>query len=60
MSEIWNMTFLKRHELSGFLDSSFLLSVDMSGFCDIVFQKLRCLSKISHISLQISKSLPQI
>ena len=60
MSEIWNMTFLKRHELSGFLDSSFLFSVDMSGFCDIVFLNWNNQSEIPNTTLPICKSLPEI
>jgi hypothetical protein len=60
MAEIWNMTFLKRRNLSGFPDSSFLVSVGMSGFCDIMLQKWRGLSEKSMLSLLFSKSLPQI
>ena len=60
MSEIWNMTFLKRHELSGFLDSSFLFSDGMSDFGDIVFQYWRGLSEKSMLSLHFSNCLPQI
>ena len=60
MSEIWNMTFLKRHELSGFLDSSFLFSDGMSESCVITLQKWRGLSEKSMLSLLFSKSLSQI
>ncbi len=60
MSEIWNTAFLKRHDMSGFSDNSFLFSVGMSGFCNIVFQKWRGLSEISHISLNMCNSLSQI
>ena len=54
------MTFLKRVDLSGFPGNSFLFSVDMGDFGDILFQKWRDLPEKSKLSLQISKSLPQI
>ena len=68
------MAFLKRRDMSGFMDNSFLFSVGMSEFFNIVFRKRKqqsrksqlsfpywkSLSEISQISLWNSKSLPQI
>lgn len=51
MPEIWNMVFLKQHNLSVFPDKPFWFSDGMSGFCDIAFQKWRGLSEKSKLSL---------
>ena len=59
MPKIWNMSFLKRHDLSGFPDNSFLFSDGMSDFCDIVFQKWSSQSEISDMSLLVCNILPQ-
>ena len=60
MPKIWNIAFLKQYGLFGFPDKPFLFSDGMSGFCDIMLQKWRGLSEKTKLSLQISKSLPQI
>ena len=58
--DIRNMAFLKRHDMSGFLDNSFLVSDGMSDFGDIVFQNWRGQSEKSKLSLLFFRSLLQI
>ena len=58
--KIWNTAFLKRHDMSGFLDNSFLFYDGMSGFCNIVFQKWIHQSGKSQLSLPFWKSQPRI
>ena len=60
MTEIWNMAFLKQHDLSGFLDNSFLVSDCAGAFGDIMLQKWRDLSEKSMLSLLFSKSQTEI
>ena len=54
------MAFLKRVDLSGFKDNSFLDSDGMRGLCNIVFRKWIHQSGKSQLSLPGGKKQPEI